>query len=307
MSTIEDRPSSEGEKVLAGEPAPDVEIDLTMSDREALVEARELRAGQREAELDERERRLVEGSAKSIESVTVPEDSDHSVASSFAGIAVDLFSAGELSEVLRRIVEVATSVIDGCDLASVTMLEGEKFTTPVYTHTNALRVDEVQYSTGEGPCIEALLSGTVHGTAPDWTEQWPDWAAKAERAGIGSVLAVPLRIPNTDYLRLGAVNMYSYAGDGFSEADQEVALILSAHAAIAAVVARERDEKQHQERTFLEALSSRDVIGQAKGMLMERHRITAEDAFDALRRSSQGLNSKLRDVARELVAGNENS
>jgi GAF domain-containing protein len=250
---------------------------------------------------------LVEGSAKSIESVTVPEDSDHSVASSFAGIAVDLFSAGELSEVLRRIVEVATSVIDGCDLASVTMLEGEKFTTPVYTHTNALRVDEVQYSTGEGPCIEALLSGTVHGTAPDWREQWPDWAAKAERAGIGSVLAVPLRIPNTDYLRLGAVNMYSYAGDGFSEADQEVALILSAHAAIAAVVARERDEKQHQERTFLEALSSRDVIGQAKGMLMERHRITAEDAFDALRRSSQGLNSKLRDVARELVAGNENS
>lgn len=263
-------------------------------------------SGQHEAELDQRERRLGGGSEEPTADTPVAEDdNDRSVASTFAAIALDLFGAGELSEVLRRIVEVATTVIDGCDLASVTMLEGDKFSTPVYTHTNALRVDEVQYSTEEGPCIDALLSGTVHGTATGWRELWPDWAARAEQAGIGSVLAVPLRIPNTEHLRLGAVNMYSYASDGFTEADQEVALILSAHAAIAAVVARERDEKEHKERTFQEALSSRDVIGQAKGMLMERHRISAEDAFETLRRSSQGLNSKLRDVARELVQGSQ--
>lgn len=263
-------------------------------------------SGQHKAELDVPERRLGEGSEESAADTPVAEnDNERGVASTFAAIALDLFSAGELSEVLRRIVEAATTVIDGCDLASVTMLEGDKFSTPVYTHTNALRVDEVQYSTEEGPCIDALLSGTVHGTATGWREQWPDWAVRAEQAGIGSVLAVPLRIPNTEHLRLGAVNMYSYASDGFTEADQEVALILSAHAAIAAVVARERDEKEHQERTFQEALSSRDVIGQAKGMLMERHRISAEDAFDTLRRSSQGLNSKLRDVARELVQGSQ--
>lgn len=305
MSTIEERPSSGGEEVRAAEPASKPRLELTLSDREALVEARELRASQHETELDERERRLGEGHEKPTADPPAAEDDDRSVASTFAAIALDLFSAGELSEVLRRIVEAATTVIDECDLASVTMLEGDKFSTPVYTHTNALRVDEVQYSTEEGPCIDALLSGTVHGTAPDWREQWPDWAAMAEKAGIGSVLAVPLRIPNTEHLRLGAVNMYSYAGDGFTEADQEVALILSAHAAIAAVVARERGEKEHQERSFQEALSSRDVIGQAKGMLMERHRISAEDAFDTLRRSSQGLNSKLRDVARELVQGSQ--
>jgi GAF domain-containing protein len=311
MSTIEGRPPSpEDETVRTEDDVLESSPDLTLADREALVEAREMRAAQREADLEERERQLAERKVgtSTVESSIEEENvsgNDRNVASTFAEIATDLFGAGELSEVLRRIVEVANAVVEGCDLASVTLLEGEKFSTPVYTHTNALRVDEVQYSTGEGPCIEALLTGTVHGTAPGWREQWPDWAARAEQVGVQSVLAVPLRIPNTTHLRLGAVNMYSRSAHGFSDTSQEMALVLSAHAAIAAVVARERNEKEHQERTFQEALSSRDVIGQAKGMLMERHRITADEAFDALRRSSQGLNSKLRDVAHDLVRGQQ--
>ncbi|HEX5694760.1 MAG TPA: GAF and ANTAR domain-containing protein [Acidimicrobiia bacterium] len=306
MPTIDGSPTApDEESVRTADDVDAAGLDLTIADREALIEARELRTSQREAELDQLERRL---SGESVptevdDAVATAETESSSLASSFAAIALDLFGAGELAEVMRRIVEVATSVIGNCDLASVTMLEGDQFSTPVYTHTNALRVDEFQYSTQQGPCIEALLSGTVHGTTPGWREQWPDWAAKAEEAGIGSVLAVPLRIPDTIHLRLGAVNMYSYSADGFTDADQELALILSAHAAIAAVVARERDERQHQERSFHEALGSRDVIGQAKGMLMERHQITADEAFDILRRSSQNLNSKLRDVAARLVSG----
>jgi len=302
MSTIEGAPRPDDGPIVADSNLADAGTDLTLADREALIEAREMRAAQREIELDERERQLVGERGNTID-LTEAEDDARAIATSFADIAVDLFAAGELTEVMRRIVEVANVVVAGCDMASVTLLEGEKFSTPVYTHTNALRVDEVQYSTDEGPCIEALLTGTVHGTAPGWRAQWPEWAAKAEEAGLGSVLAVPLRIPNTTHLRLGAVNMYSRSKDGFTETDQETALILSAHAAIAAVVARERMEKDDQERTFQEALSSRDVIGQAKGMLMERHRISADEAFDALRRSSQGLNSKLRDVAHDLVRG----
>jgi GAF domain-containing protein len=311
MPNIEGLPApTDGESTRAPDDVVEESLDLTVADREAMVEAREMRAAQREAELDERERQLSgEGALSTVASTTDadPSDTGRNIASSFADIALDLFSAGELPEVMRRIVEVATAVIGGCDLASVTMLEGDKYSTPVYTHSHALRVDEAQYSTDEGPCIDALLTKTVTGTTPGWRERWPNWAVQAEEAGIGSVLAVPLRIPNTTHLRLGAVNMYSRSGDGFTEAAQEVALILSAHAAIAAVVARERDEKEHQERTFQEALASRDVIGQAKGMLMERHQLTAEEAFDALRRSSQDLNSKLREVARQLVRGNESS
>jgi hypothetical protein len=303
MSTIEGVPRPDDGPSVADSDLADAVTDLTLADREALIEAREMRAAQREIELDERERRLGGERGNTTIDISDADDGDRGIATSFAEIAVDLFAAGEITEVMRRIVEVANAVVAGCDMASVTLLEGEKFSTPVYTHTNALRVDEVQYSTDEGPCIEALLTGTVHGTAPGWRDQWPEWAAKAEEAGLGSVLAVPLRIPNTTHLRLGAVNMYSRSKDGFTVTDQETALILSAHAAIAAVVARERMEKDDQERTFQEALSSRDVIGQAKGMLMERHRISADEAFDALRRSSQGLNSKLRDVAHDLVRG----
>lgn len=303
MSNIEGTPLPDDAPLIADSDLADAVTDLSLADREALIEAREMRAAQREIELDERERRIAGERGNDTIDLTEAEDGDRAIATSFADIAVDLFAAGELTEVMRRIVEVANAVVAGCDMASVTLLEGDKFSTPVYTHTNALRVDEVQYSTDQGPCIEALLTGTVHGTTPSWRAQWPEWAAKAEEAGLGSVLAVPLRIPNTTHLRLGAVNMYSRSKDGFDETDQETALILSAHAAIAAVVARERMEKDDQERTFQEALSSRDVIGQAKGMLMERHRISADEAFDALRRSSQGLNSKLRDVAHEVVRG----
>jgi hypothetical protein len=122
-----------------------------------------------------------------------------------------------------------------------------------------------------------------------------------------SVLAVPLRIPNTNHTRLGAVNMYSRSGEGFSVSSQEMALVLSAHAAIAAVVSRERIMAATKEKTFKEALASRDVIGQAKGMLMERHSIGPDQAFDILRRSSQSLNAKLRDVATEVVRNHRTS
>ena len=229
------------------------------------------------------------------------------VAAVFAELALDLFASGELSHVLRRIVEVANVVIDGCDFASVTLLEDDRFSTPVYTHTQALRADEAQYTTDEGPCIDALASTTVHATASNWDENWPQWGPRAREIGVQSVLAVPLRIPNTHHTRLGAVNMYSLSGAGFTTSSQEMALVLSAHAAIAAVVSREKMMAATREKTFNEALASRDVIGQAKGMLMERHAIGADEAFDVLRRASQRLNTKLRDVATEVVRNHANS
>jgi hypothetical protein len=103
----------------------------------------------------------------------------------------------------------------------------------------------------------------------------------------------------------GSLNAYAGMPDAFDAEAREIGLILAAHASLAAGVIHERDEVEEMGRQLHEALSSRDVIGQAKGILMERLHLTPEDAFDALRRSSQRLNVKLREVAARLAETGE--
>jgi hypothetical protein len=99
----------------------------------------------------------------------------------------------------------------------------------------------------------------------------------------------------------GSLNSYGVTPYAFNDTAQEIGLILAAHASVAARAVNERRTLQSLSRDLQQALLSRDVIGQAKGILMERLKITPEDAFDLLRRSSQQLNIKLREVARGLA------
>jgi hypothetical protein len=101
------------------------------------------------------------------------------------------------------------------------------------------------------------------------------------------------------------LNSYGVIPHAFNDAAQEIGFILAAHASVAARAVDERSTLQTLERDLQQALLSRDVIGQAKGILMERLKCTPEDAFDLLRRSSQRLNVKLRDVARGLAESGE--
>ena len=97
------------------------------------------------------------------------------------------------------------------------------------------------------------------------------------------------------------MNNYGITPDAFSDTAQEIGLILAAHASVAARAVDERSTLQSLGRDLQQSLLSRDVIGQAKGILMERLKVTPEDAFDLMRRASQQLNIKLRDVARGLA------
>ncbi|HKF87521.1 MAG TPA: ANTAR domain-containing protein [Propionibacteriaceae bacterium] len=99
----------------------------------------------------------------------------------------------------------------------------------------------------------------------------------------------------------GSLNSYGVHPFAFSDTAQEIGLILAAHASVAARAVAERSTLHSLTGDLQQALLSRDVIGQAKGILMERLKITPEDAFDLLRRSSQQLNIKLREVAHNLT------
>jgi len=99
----------------------------------------------------------------------------------------------------------------------------------------------------------------------------------------------------------GSLNVYAASRDAFDLDAQQIGIVLAAHAASAAGAVREREALETLSRNLHEALAARDVIGQAKGILMERLRLTPDDAFDALRRASQQLNIKLREVASRVA------
>jgi hypothetical protein len=156
----------------------------------------------------------------------------------------------------------------------------------------------VQYQERSGPCVEAIETGERVSVDLADDGRYPRFADAAQRRFMTAVLSTPL---STLEGAIGALNCYSASVSEFPPVDVGVAAQLARHASVlldtAATVssATSTNEQLHQ------ALLSRDLIGQAKGILMERRGISADEAFDTLRRASQSLNVKLRQVAETLV------
>ncbi len=224
------------------------------------------------------------------------------LATAFAAIAEHLYTSDSYDEVLQRIAETAVSTVSGCEMASITLHDDGGHRTASTTDPDATSVDEVQYEAHEGPCLDAVDAPVVYAQSfPDG--RWPTLASRPTDFGVQSVLSYRLTGAgrSTANSGRGSLNSYGVVANAFDDEAQEIGLILAAHASVAARAVHERSALQQIEHNLRIALSSRDVIGQAKGILMERLKIPPEEAFDALRRSSQRLNEKLRDVARRLA------
>jgi hypothetical protein len=224
----------------------------------------------------------------------------------FADIAEQLYNADSFDDVLLRIAEAAVSTIAGCRMASVTLCERSEYRTAASTDPAATAVDQVQYQSHEGPCLDAADAPMVYAQSfPD--ERWPTLASRPTESGVQSALSYRLAAASSGTADSGggSLNSYGVIPYAFNDSAQEIGLILAAHASVAARAVDERSTLQSLGRDLQQVLLSRDVIGQAKGILMERLKITPEDAFDLLRRSSQNLNVKLRDVARGLAETGE--
>jgi hypothetical protein len=227
------------------------------------------------------------------------------LAREFVVLTESLMTAGTVAEVLERVVRAAKAVIPGADLVSVTIRDPDDgFRTPVETDGLATRLDELQYRLDEGPCVAATRKnglGVVH--VPDLarSDDFPRYGPAARELGAGGVLAVGL-FPHGDVLRMGALNLYSLEPHSLGAGDRDVALVLAAHASTALAVTQACATADLEASHLHEALRSRDVIGQAKGILMERRGISAEEAFNVLRQTSQSLNVKLAQVAETLAS-----
>ena len=132
--------------------------------------------------------------------------------------------------------------------------------------------------------------------------RWPNFGPEAAGSGVRSVLALCLMGEGTV---VGALNLYARFPLAFGAVDRARGLVLAGLAGLALSVAEAHDEELRRAENLRQALVTRQLIGQAQGILMERERITAEQAFDILRRASQHLNTKLREVAQELVETGE--
>ncbi|MFF0341483.1 GAF and ANTAR domain-containing protein [Kribbella sp. NPDC004875] len=216
-------------------------------------------------------------------------------ASTFARLAVELHDAPGVEETLDAVVQFALQALN-CTYAGVAFsgrgsrVEVASVTDPVVTE-----VYELQLSNQDGPLVTSLRLGTpvlIRDTGTD--DRWPLWAAKVAALGVRSVLDVPLVTGQQHARTVGVLGLYSPLPDAFSADDEAVAHILARHASVALASAK-------HEASLAQAVDARKLVGQAMGILMERFDIDADRAFAVLKRYSQDTNTKLRDVAQQLI------
>jgi GAF domain-containing protein len=210
-----------------------------------------------------------------------------------------------MDDLLQTVADLTKTVMPGTPEASVSLLVKNRPTTVASTGELATHLDETQYEKGHGPCLHAARTGEMT-EIPDTRaeDRWPDYTPRAVEHGNLSSLSIPLAIDQDEQVT-GALNIYARRPNAFDEASRSVATRFAPYAAVAAgnlhAYQSARDMADHLQT----ALESRAVIDQAKGILMERYKLTADQAFQLLVRASMMTNRKLRDVADHLVRTGE--
>ncbi|MFD9284422.1 GAF and ANTAR domain-containing protein [Streptomyces mirabilis] len=215
-----------------------------------------------------------------------------------ADMARDLLAQDTVQGTLDRVVEHASVLINGCDEAGILTVRRGEVRPLAATSDVVRRADRIQQDLREGPCFDAVTDRQQIYTIEDLSrphERWSHFAPELKRLGMGSVMGFLLFTEDDE---LGALNLYSRRPHTFDEAAQRAGWILASHAAVAFSSAR-----THQQ--LGDALETRHEIGEAMGILMERHALTEDSAFKLLKKASQDHNIKLREIARRICETGE--
>lgn len=211
----------------------------------------------------------------------------------FSQLSQALASAPDEAARLKLAVESATTLVSRCDHAGITIHQKRDVATAVSSDDVVRRANDLQHELGEGPCLDVRRDqNTLVSTDLAQEHRWPVWASRVHaELGVGSMMSL---LVYTDEHSYGALSLYARYGRRFDADDVAVGQALAAQLAVSMTTER------HIDQLGL-ALHNRLVIGQAQGILMERLDITAEQAFDYLRRASMHLNRKVVDVADEIA------
>jgi GAF domain-containing protein len=216
-------------------------------------------------------------------------------ADAFARLAIELHDAPGVEETIDAVVQFALQALS-CTYAGVALYtRGSQAEIAAVTDPVVSDVYSLQINTQNGPLVTALRERQtilIRDTLAD--DRWPEWAEKVAALGVRSVLDVPLATGNESRSTVGVLGLYSDIPDAFGQDDEAIAHILARHAAVAVASAR-------HEATMAQAVDARKLVGQAMGILMERFDVDGDRAFAILKRYSQDTNTKLRDVAQQLI------
>ncbi|MCG5431073.1 GAF and ANTAR domain-containing protein [Mycobacterium sp. MYCO198283] len=220
-------------------------------------------------------------------------DAQHDLAFRMGELARTMAVPLSVDQVLTGVTSAAVEFLPGAATAGVLLIgRGGSFESHAVTDPLMYRLDTLQHDLEEGPCITAALDELIV-RVDDFTQEtrWPKYSAAVTDLGIRSSLSFKLY---TSQRAAGALNVFGTEPHAFDYQSEAIGSVLAAHAAAAITASRQGEQLES-------ALSTRDLIGQAKGIIMERFKVDAVRAFELLRELSQTSNTKLTDVAQGVV------
>lgn len=214
------------------------------------------------------------------------------VQATIADLAVALVGGAAVEEVLRKLTLAALVLVPSADCAKISVRDDSVLFSLAATSQLTASLDSAQQAAGHGPCLEAISARkTIRCDDLTIDARWPRFAPRATAAGVHSALSCPLHMAGDTCATL---SLFGARAEAFGVEAETVGAMLANHAAIALV----HDKRERQLRA---ALATRDVIGQAKGIVMERFGVDATRAFAMLVTISQDTNTPVRDLAARLV------
>lgn len=223
-------------------------------------------------------------------------DLNRNLAETLGTLAQEMQAQTDTPATLRSIVDAAIMLVPGTRWAGISLIRKQQVIPEAPSDLLVAELDQLQTDLSEGPCLSALRDHhTIHINDMAAETRWPRFVRAATERGIRSLLAFQLFVREEN---LGALNLYSDGVAAFTDESVVIGELLAQHAAVAMVGAAARTQ-------FQSALASRDAIGQAKGILMHRDRLTAFEAFELMVRTSQSLNMKVVNIAHWLIDDHE--
>ncbi|NEK56500.1 ANTAR domain-containing protein [Geodermatophilus sabuli] len=213
-----------------------------------------------------------------------------------------LLAEENTQSVLQRIADLVTHVMPENSEASITVMRDQQAMTAASTGELARHLDETQYEQGHGPCMDAAVGGEFTEITDGRSEsRWPDYMETFVERGALSSLAAP--VPAVQFA--AALNVYSPVTGAFTDEHRRAAAEFAAYAAVALANVDALQDARDQAENLRLAMESRAAIEQAKGIVMERYKVTVDEAFRLLAGVSMHTNRKVRDLAEHLVLTGE--
>jgi transcriptional regulator with GAF, ATPase, and Fis domain len=229
----------------------------------------------------------------------VPADSE--TRQVFRQLSALVYAGADASSIHQALVDASVRLVDGCERASLLLRANGHFETVASTDEIARRIDEIEIEIGEGPCLDAILEEAYQHDADlaSGSSPWPHFTERIlAETPVRSAIGYRLFLEGE---KVGALNLFADEAGALTSRSADQGAVLASFASVSLMALRAREEAD----SLRQGLQSNREIGKAVGLLMAAHRVSSEEAFTILKRTSQDLNMKLVHVAAQVVEGQQ--